>query len=444
MKKISFLLTMLVLAVMVHAQYDEIKNTLLIPGRAKDAKDMLEKKWSNAKFVSKPEAYILRASIYGTLAADSINQGTTMGDQYQAEAETAFKKYMEMEPSLELMKDPIYRNGPIAIYSNLFSAGYKDYQAKKFAEAFQKFKKVADLSDVLAKQQLLTSPVDTNTLILAAYTAENSNNKDEAAKYYAKLADAKVEGENFESVYRFLVTHSFEKKDMAGFEKYKALGAQLYPKSEFFTYDKVDFAVGLENDANSKLKALEQTIANDPSNYKANLALAQVIYDTLHSEKEGAVKPANAAELEAKMITALNKAAESKPDDVLAYLVLGDHYINRSIEIDKDRETHAADMKKRTKPGTSASKEDIAKRDALDKQYAEAFDSARVPYEKAAEIYAKKGTLSGSEKQQYKKAAGYLGDIYSYKAARAKGKPADLAKFQAEEKKWNDLYGSIK
>lgn len=59
---------------------------------------------------------------------------------------------------------------------------------------------------------MFNSPLDTNVLILAAITAESSDNKEDAAKYYVRLADAKVDGEGFESVYRFLVSYYFAKK----------------------------------------------------------------------------------------------------------------------------------------------------------------------------------------------------------------------------------------
>ena len=79
-----------------------------------------------------------------------------------------------------------------------------------------------------------------------------------------------------------------------------------------------------------------------------------------------------------------------------------------------------------------------------DKKYGEYLEAGREPYEKAAEFFAKKPTpLSAQDKQQYKKVAGYLGDIYIAKKNKAKGKPADQAKFADEEKKWNDLYDTI-
>jgi len=37
-----------------------------------------------------------------------------------------------------------------------------------------------------------------------------------------------------------------------------------------------------------------------------------------------------------------------------------------------------------------------------------------------------------------------LADVFAFKKVQAKGKPADQAKYAAEEKKWNDLWDSIK
>lgn len=443
MKKISLVLLMFSFTMAATAQtYDDIKGYTLL-GQYKKAKEELDKRMTNAKFASKPEAFILKTYIYSVLAGDSATAGTPQGAQLTSEAEAAWVKYKELQPSLELAKDPTYKNGPISIYSNYFTKGYKDYEAKKWEESFTSFKKVADYSDELKTMQILTAPIDTNVMILAGFTAENSDHKEDAAKYYTRIADAKIGGTGYEGVYRFLVTYNFNKKDIPAFEKYKAIGHELYPASDFFTYDKTDFAVGLEDNFDSKLKSLDQVLANDPANYKANLSLGQVIYDTLFSTDEGAVQPANAAELEAKMFTAFKKAAEAKPDTVLPYLFLGDAYMNKSIRAGEEKDKFMAEMKKRVPAGKVPGKEDAAKRDALDKVYGDALEGALEPYKKAAEIYAKKGTLTGSEKQQYKKAAGYLGDIYTYKVSKTKGKPENAA-YTVEERKWNDLYSTIK
>jgi hypothetical protein len=416
MKKFLFSLTVLVLALAVNAQsYDDIKQMLML-GQYKKAKEDIDKRMGNAKFASKPEAYILKSTIYAGLASDSTIMNTPEGAALRSEAEAAFKKYKEMDPAMPFLTDPIYKNSVVSLYSLNFNIGYKDYEAKKWAESFETFKKVDEYSNILYNAKLINTALDTNVVILLGITAESGGNRDEAAKYYARLADAKIKGSNYESIYRFLVTHYFTKNDMANFEKYKALGKEVYPASEFFSYDKTDFAVGLDGSFDKKMKSLEEVLAKDPTNYKANLSLGQLIYDTLNSKAENPVLPANAEELEKKMVEAFNKAGESKGDEALPYLVVGDYFV--MLQAEKVKRS--------------------------DKKYGEYLEAGRVPYEKAAAVYAKKGNLSASDKQQYKKAAGFLEDIYNYKKEQAKGKPADITKYTAEAKKWGDLYLSIK
>lgn len=444
MKRIFFLLMMGLSVFMANAQkYDPIK-TLLVLNKYKEAKTELDKEWSNAKFTSKPEAYLLKASILAGMAMQDGTKGTPAGDKLAEEADQAYIKYKEMDPSLSMVKDPVYQNAPINIYSSYYTSGYNDYTAKKYDVAYDKFKKAVDYSDMMIEKKIFQQSLDTNVLILAGITAESSKKKDDAVKYYGRLADNKVTGEGFESVYRYLVSYYFGKNDIASFEKYKSLGKELYPKSEFFGYDRVDFAVGLQEKFEDKVKSVEAILAADPNNFKANQVLGEVIYDELNPRDEKAPRPANAAELETKMINAFNKAAAAKAGYEIPYLYMGDHYINKAVRVNKEREDFANEMKSRTKPGTMASKEDLAKRDALDKKYGDELEKAREPYEKAAAIFAAKTTLDPKDKPQYKKAASYLADIYAWKKVQAKGKPADQAKYAAEEKKWNERWDSIK
>jgi hypothetical protein len=448
MKKIGFLSLMFLAFTAVNAQnYNEIKTKLTL-NQLPQAKADLDKNWSNPKFTAKAEAYMLKTAIYAAMAVDEATSKTPQADVYLNEAAAAFTKYREMDPKLEIVDDPIYQNGPINLYSGLYSSGYADFQAKAWEKSYQKFTRAYDISTFLLDRKILQGTIDTNVLIMAGITAENSNKKEDAAKFYSKLAENKITGEGFESVYRFLVSYYFERNDIANFEKYKALGLEMYPKSDFFTFDKVDFAVGLAPNFNEKLKAVEDVLATDPNNFKATEVLGEIIYDTLNVRGEDAPVHSNEAELEKKMVAAFAKAAELEPKNELPLIYTGDHFINKAVRVNKEREAHGTAMKARTKPGTMASKEDIATRDALDKRYGEALESARLPYEKVAVLYAAKPKSEDAnqalrDKTQYKKIASYLADIYAFKKAQAKV-AADKTKFAAEEKKWNDLWDSIK
>ena len=444
MKKIILSLLAASVAMFAYAQnYEQAKNMLAI-NQFKKAKEEVDKGMANTKYASKPEAYILKATIYAALSMDNEFKNTATGLQYLRDAEAAFAKYKEMQPELTLMKDPIYQNGPINLYSGLFSSGYKDYQAKNWQASFETFRKVVDISDLLIKEKVLTVAADTNSLILAGVTAESSKNEDAAANYYARLAELKLADKDYESIYRYMVNYNYKRKNMAEFDKYRNLGKQLYPNSEFFSFDKVDFAAGLEDDFNKKVKAIEDIIAAEPGNYKAQLQLGGVIYDTLNPRDETSPVPANFEELESKMMTALKAANTLDPKSEHPLIYMGSHFVNKAKRVNEQRKAHAAEMKARTKPGTQASKEDIKKRDDLDVLYGKTLDGSLEPYEKAAALYASKGNLSLKDKQQYKYIVNDLSEIYSYKKIQAKGKPAEAAKYAAEEKKWNDLYETIK
>lgn len=475
MKKLLLFTTIGLSSLFVSAQnYENIKNQLIFADKFQQAKTDFDKAITNAKFASKPEAYILKATIYAGLATNDQNKENSTGEQLLGEAAAAFLKYKEMDPSMGLVTDPIYQNGPVNIYSGYYSRGYNDYAAagdierKKsrakgeeleklskdakamYQQGYDKLKVAVQFSDMLIDKKILSMPLDTNVLILAGVTAENSGNKDAAAQYYGRMADNKLAGDGFESIYRYLVSYYFEKKDMASFDKYKNLGAQLYPKSEYFNFDKIDFAVGLLTDFNEKIKALDDVLASDPNNYKANQIMGELIYDTLNSNVEGAVLPSNAAELEGKMVVAFNRSAAAKPGTENPYIYVGDHFINKAAKLGEAKEAWNKEMKAKAKPGVKPAAEDVAKKDLLEKQYGDALEGAREPYEKAAALLGEKlknntdPTHANRDKQQYKKVSSYLADIFAYKKVMAKAKPQDAAKYEAEEKKWNAVYESIK
>lgn len=414
MKKILLITTSLGISFFSKAQdYAPIKNLAITTQYAK-AKTELDKKMTDAQFTSKAEFYILKALIYSSLSMTEKVKGTPEQITLVNEADVAYRKYKQMDLSLGFLTDLVYQNGVINIYSSYYTAGYNDYVLKKLVSGYSNIQKAVEYSDLLIQKKLLGTDLDTNVLVLAGIMAEQNGYKDDAVKFYSRLADRKLSGNGFESIYRFLVSYYFTKQDISSFQKYKASGALLYPQSEFFKFDEVDFAVGLETSLAAKLKALEKILARDPNHFKANQVMGEIIYDTLNPSKENVPLPSNAAELEKKMVAAFNKAAIAKPDYENSLIYIGDHFINKATRLV-----------------------------ATDKLYGEYLEKARLPYEKAAAILAKKTSLTDPGKKQYKKAASYLADIYAHKKIQAKG-TADEAKYAAEEKKWNAMWESIK
>jgi hypothetical protein len=420
--------------------------TVVMLGQMDKAKTDFDKAAANPKFMGKAEAYLLKTAIYAGLSMTDQNRNTANGNALVTEADAAFEKYKTLEPEMaKFGEESIYQNGPINIYSNYYNQGLASYNEKKWNEAIPTLKKAISYSDFLIGKKLLPFTLDTNLLILTGVVGERAKNDEVTLSVYLKLASAGVSGPDFEGIYQYLVRSAFQKKDLATFEKIKTQGAGLYPNSDFFKLDRLDFAVGLVDDFNDKLQALNEVIASEPDNYKAHELRWAIIYDTLNSYEEGAVKPSNATELENVMLASMKKCSVIKPQEVKNFLFLGAYYVGRKEAANEARIKFADELQRKTKPGTKALPADIAKRDQLDKDYYQSVEPILDPYLSAAAIYSGKSQLDAREKQQYKNIAGYLAEIYETKKKRApKDKPAEIAKWTAEEKKWNDVYESIK
>lgn len=437
-KKVTLFALTLFLGTVGSAQkYEAVKNALMLNKR-EEALKAFDKESANEKFYSKPEGYLVKATLYAGLSLDSAKAAEA--DKNRTTAMEAFNKYKEADPEMKLLEDPIYKNAPYQLYAAYFNSGVADINTKSYESAYDKFKNVVDLSDVLiAKKINLPGPIDTNANYYAGILAETVKKVDEAAKYNTRLADLKVHEPKDSTVYQSLVRYYAGKNDDANFEKYKALGKQLYPQSPFFSYSKLDFAIGSSNNFDEKVANLEKIVASSPDDYNANLALAEAIFQRLDQAKEGEAKPANAAELETKMIATLKKASSLKPDELQPLLLLGDHYKSKTDALEDVMRTAEKDMDAKGAKATAADKQKYADaKKAYIAQYALSSES----FEKAADMLSKVGTLDNVQKRQYFIIAGNLAQYYFFIGQDAKG--ADKAKYNALEKKYDTLYKSLK
>ncbi len=443
-KLLSVAILTLSVPVLTWSQTLESIKTFALLGQMDKAKTEIDKAANNPKVMGKPEAHILKTAIYASISMTDENRNKPTGNALVQEADASFEKYKSMDPEMKKMsEEDLYKNGPINIYYNYYNQGLADYNDKKWESAIPKLEKAISYSDLLISKTMLTSPVDTNLLILTGFVAERANNVNAAVMVYRRLAEAKVTGADFEGVYQYLVRYYFTSKDLPNFEKMKTLGASLYPESDFFKLDELDFTVGLAESITDKMKALNEFIANNPESYKAHDLRWTYLYDTLASVEEGVVLPERAA-WENDLLVSIKKCIQLKPGDVKNHQYLGNVYVLKKDQANEARVKFAEELQKRTKPGTKASPADIAKREQLDKEYQEAMERIIEPYTEAAKLYAGMSGLSARDKQQYKNVAGYLMEVYEYKQKRAAKDPAQAAKWGAEAKKWNDVYESIK
>ena len=442
MKKIVLLATIAALttSAVTAQKYEDIKTSITL-GQIGKAKELFDKNSKNEKFFTKPEGYILKSILYSNLTLDSAKAAEA--DANRAEADAAFKKYKEMDPSLKLLDDPIYKNAPFNLYAINFNAGIADINNKNYEAAFDKFKETVDYSDLLIAKKIMNKQMDTAAIYYAGLLAENIKKPEEALTYYKRLSDAKIKeysGTPYETVYQGLVRYYAGKNDTENFEKYKALGKELFPESEFFNYTMLDFAVGASSNFTEKLVSLEKLASSNPNDYKAHITLAEVIYDTLDSRKENAVAPGNAEELEAKMLAALEKASSLKPEEMQPFLLLGDHFLLKS---EKLRDAMIAAETNVSKKGAKATADDKKKYADAKVAYNQNYDIARQNYEKAADLFAKISNLDANQKRSYRAIAGNLAEYYSYKIEDAKNN-ADRDKFAALEKKWDGIFTKLR
>jgi hypothetical protein len=461
MKKVVFLCATVATAFVATAQnYDEVKNFMMLQNYKK-AKELLDKNWSNSKFVSKPEAYILKSTVLAGLAGDPTLAAEAANNRTEAIA--ALDKYKEMDPKYSFLKDSnsVYFNTPAIIYGSYFNEGIGNYNKKEWAGALEDFKKAVELSDFLISNKLNKMQLDTNGLLLAGASAQSMKNEDEAAKYFVRLADAKVGGKENEFLYQFLAGYYIQKGDIDNFNKYLGYGKQVFPDSKAFDYEDIDYILQME-DETKKQALIEKKMALDPNNYKLQSAIGETIFDQLNSKDTSKPLPENADELEAKMIASFEKANQIHPGNGFSMSNIGNHFINKSVRVAKELEDlKAANRAKnqaaaqaapavKPKPGVkpkpatpTQDPEYVAKRDELNKKYNEAILRAGEYYEKAVNIYSKVATPSNIEKQQYRNAVSYLIDINRELKESSKAKPADYDKFEKLEKKWTDAYSKL-
>lgn len=431
MKKFLLLAIMAVTVQMAVAQdYKKVQTNLLL-NKYEDAKTEIDKVASDPKAQGKAETWYWKSKVYAGISKDTVLR--LKYPSIMKDANDAFKKYAELDPTLAMVKEK-GAEGYFDMYSASYNSAIKVFNTKKWDEAAQLFATGIYYIDDIIKNKWTNANIafDTTSVLYAAYSFQNAQKMDEAAKYYAILADHKVGGENYIDIYKFLATYNTNKKDEAQFRKYLAIGRELYPKEAWDEYeiDYMDKNLSLDQ----KVKVYDEEDAVGSLSEIKYLQFGDVFVNVKNKEK--GMDSIKSLSYILKAVDAFKKAFAKNNQNAIAAFNVGVIYYNLFGEYD-DR--FAANI--RTMQGLNSSKtaeKDPKKKAAIDlklidqknanvaleKPLMDNLDMSVEWLEKSYTILKSKSTRTNTEKSVINKTVDFLANLYTYKRDRVRGKDA--------------------
>ena len=241
MKKILLVLLFAAVAQITSAQ--DFKKVKIAVGILKweDAKTEVDKLANDPKTKDKPELYYYQARIYAALFKDAVTRAKypNAGDV----AAAALEKYASLDAGFAKIKELGGVEPYFDLYGTYFQNGVNVFNEKSWVPAAENFVKAIKYIDIIIQNKWAASAsitMDTTALLYTGYAYQNANQMDNAAKYYGRLADSKVNEAIYLDLYRFLVQHYTKTNNEASFFKYLALGKEIYPKEVWDDYE-IDF-----------------------------------------------------------------------------------------------------------------------------------------------------------------------------------------------------------
>lgn len=410
--------------------FTKVRNTALLK-RFEDAKTEIDKLMADPKAQAKAETWYWKAAIYAELAKEPLS---AKYPNAWKEADQAYKKYMEMDPTFAIVKAN-GADGFFTMYSTAYAAAIKEYNAKKWDEAANLFETANSYMGTIVKNKWTNMNIafDTTAILYAAYAYTNAQKMDLAAKNYVILADSKIGGDTYQDMYKFLVLYYTNQKNEAMFKKYLATARELYPKEAWdeFEIDYMDKNMSLDE----KVAVYDREDAAGTLNEMKYLQFGDVFVKAKNGDKLDSTKQAMFAN---KAADAFKKAYAKNPKNAIAAFNVGVMYYNMYVEYDDryaaniramqalnaDRPVEKDPKKKAAADAALKAKVDPirAQNTALEKPLMDNLDLSIEWLEKSYSILKDKPTRDKTEKSVINKDVDFLANLYAYKRDRARGK----------------------
>jgi len=371
-------------------------------GKYDEAKEKIDKVMEDPKNQNNANAWYYKGKVYAGLAAmDST--GVLTYDAQQI-AFDAFKKYQELDKKNVMMT--LDQNvGLFQLYDLYYNQGVKKYNAKEYADAFEKMKKALAVENYISEKGYSYNgfsfpKLDTQLLNLTASAAYLAKKEDESIPYFQRLADARLKEKEYRDVYALLGEYYIKKGDQANADKYIAIGRELFPDEDYW--------VGIEfgnpgDDPLKRIERYEMLAAKYPNNYNVAMDLAIELYNSTYGYDEGK-KPADYAARQDKTQKALEKAISLR-NTPMANFVMSQHMYYQIYDID--------DQIREVKGTTPAA---VAKRKELNAKEAAKYEEMYPYAVKAYELYnADLANLKAVDKANMRKVINQLIDYHQRK-----------------------------
>ncbi|HZF64906.1 MAG TPA: hypothetical protein VEZ55_10485 [Chitinophagaceae bacterium] len=404
MRKLIFSALVVATSLTIHAQKLEDVQEKISKGKYDEAQEKIDKILADSKGQKNPNAWYNKGIVYYNLSLDTNRRDK----DYIGEAYEAFMRYYQMDP--KNVTGTLYQNGHLfQLYDGFFNGGVKTFNTKNYETSFRNFSRAVAVEDFINSKGftypgVVLPTLDTSLILNTAAAAAKANMQDSAMKYYQRLADAKITGENYIEIYQLLVDHYGKKNDLANQQKYLALGKELYPTSDYW----YEIELGPIREDRPKLFAkYEELSSKNPKSYYLTYNYAVELFNYLYASGK---LPADAATYTPKVEGAIQNAiqANATPDANLLMV----RYLSEQIYRLED----STRMVKGTKP------EDVKRKQTLVTRTNALWDKM-APYAEAAfNGYATKEDLKGFEKGNMKFVSNVLVDYHNMKKQFDKAK----------------------
>ncbi len=399
MQKLLLSLLLVIISASLFSQsFDDVKKYAILQ-KWDEAKTNVDKYLAVEKNQKNAEAWYYKGYIYSELSKQPAYAGTDI----RMQAFDAFKKYQEMDPKNEMMKDG-ENVEYFVIYNGYFDDAVNNYNAKKYSEAFKDFKDAYTIETFIRSKNYsykgFSFPaVDTQLIQNVALAALMNKDSAEAATYYQKLADAKIKSNNLVDNYRFLIEYYDSKGDIANRDKYLAISKEVFPDESY--WEDYDWKF-----AGKDPQKRAEVLAKYPKSYALYYNYAAEQFNELFASEK---QPADYNEKEEQLEVLTQKAIDIDKTRPEANLLMARILNNKIFDL-----SDAYSAIKGTKP------DDVKKKNTIMSDINSTYDKLLSYATAAYDIYDKKDDLKSFEKGNFRMATNMILGYWEYKKDAAK------------------------